>query len=169
MQSHGLARAEAAGTTSLLLIGWAVGSPIAGWLSDRTGLRRPVMQAGLLLGLASLACLLHVPDLPAVLRAALFLASGAGLGSMAIGFAILRGVNEPAVTGAAYGLLNGACVGSGAVFQPLIGALLDAQWDGAMEAGARIYAPEAYTTALSAMLGFLVLGFLVSLFVRERR
>ncbi|WP_119165106.1 MFS transporter [Algihabitans albus] len=167
MQAQGLDRPEAAGTASLLLIGWAVGSPASGWLSDRTGLRLPVMQAGALLGLVSLSALLYLPDLPALLRAALFLASGAGLGAMAIGFAILRRVNKPRVTGAAFGLLNGACVGSGAVFQPLIGALLDRAWDGALTEGARLYSASAYTSALSVLIGFLALGFAVTFLIRE--
>ncbi len=167
MQTHGLERPEAAGTASLLLIGWAVGSPASGWLSDRSGLRRPVMQAGALLGLVSLSALLYLPDLPALPRALLFLASGAGLSSMAIGFAILRRVNTPAVTGAAFGLLNGACVGSGAVFQPLIGGLLDRAWDGTLAAGARVYSAAAYTQALSVLIGFLALGLAVSFLIRE--
>lgn len=167
MQTHGLERPEAAGTASLLLIGWAVGSPASGWLSDRTGLRLPVLQAGALLGLLSLSALLYLPDMPALPRAVLFLASGAGLGSMAIGFAILRRVNSPKVTGAAFGLLNGACVGSGAVFQPLIGALLDRGWDGALIEGARLYSAEAYTAALSVLIGFLAAGFAVSFLIRE--
>lgn len=167
MQTHGLDRPEAAGTASLLLIGWAVGSPASGWLSDRTGLRLPVLQAGALLGLLSLSALLYLPDMPALPRAALFLASGAGLGSMAIGFAILRRVNSPKVTGAAFGLLNGACVGSGAVFQPLIGALLDRGWDGSLIEGARLYSAGAYTAALSVLIGFLAAGFAVSFLIRE--
>jgi MFS family permease len=169
MQAHGMERAEAAGTASLLLIGWAVGSPAAGWLSDRLNRRRPVMQAGALLGLMSLSALLYLPDFGPVGRAALFLASGAGLSCMAIGFAVLRRVNAPEVTGAAYGLLNGACVGSGAVFQPLIGYLLDRAWDGTLVEGARVYTPEAYVDALSVMIGFLALGFLTTFLIRERR
>lgn len=169
MQAQGLERPEAAGTASLLLIGWAVGSPASGWLSDRTGARRPVLQAGAALGLVSLSALLYLPDPPPILRAMLFLASGAGLGAMAVGFAILRRVNKPQVTGAAYGLLNGACVGSGAVFQPLIGALLDRSWDGALIEGARLYSASAYTGSLSVLIGFLALGLAVSFLIREPR
>lgn len=169
MQTHGMERPEAAGTASLLLIGWAIGSPASGWLSDRSGRRRPVIQGGALLGLVSLSCLLYVPELPPLVRAALFLSSGAGLGAMAISFAILRRCNAPQVTGAAYGLVNTACVGSGAVFQPLIGALLDRAWDGTLEDGARIYSAAAYEGALSVMIGFLALGLAASLLIRERR
>ncbi|WP_375593086.1 hypothetical protein ABWI00_13580 [Algihabitans albus] len=66
-------------------------------------------------------------------------------------------------------MLNGACVGSGAVFQPLIGALLDRSWDGALIEGARLYSASAYTGSLSVLIGFLALGLAVSFLIREPR
>ena len=45
MQVHGLGRAAAGASASLLLFGWALGAPSFGWLSDRMGRRRPVMLA----------------------------------------------------------------------------------------------------------------------------
>jgi len=35
--------------TSLLFVGWAVGAPFLGWLSDRIGRRKPPILAGLAL------------------------------------------------------------------------------------------------------------------------
>ena len=49
MHIHGLGRAAAAGSASLVLLGWAVGAPVAGWFSDRIGRRKlPLMVAAAL-------------------------------------------------------------------------------------------------------------------------
>src|SRR5690606_30189006 len=45
MQVHGFSRPAAALLTSLLLAGWAVGSPLAGWLSDRVRQRKAPLVA----------------------------------------------------------------------------------------------------------------------------
>jgi MFS family permease len=45
MQVQGMTRPQAAATTSALLIGWALGSPLAGYLSDRLARRKPARVA----------------------------------------------------------------------------------------------------------------------------
>lgn len=166
MQTGGMARAEAAATTSLLLIGWAAGSPLAGYVSDRLGRRKLPLLLGALLGLACLSALLYLrPGGP--FAALLFLLAGVGLGAMAICFAMMREINPAENTGAAYGFLNGCVVGTGAIFQPLIGALLDSGWDGKEIDGARLYSEATYETAFSVLVAFLILGFLVSCTLSE--
>lgn len=167
MQTRGLERPEAAATTSLMLIGWALGGPLIGTLSDRFGRRRPFLLAGCALGLACLAAVLYLPGLPLVLLSALFLAHGMGLGAMVVAFAIAREGNGMAVAGVAYAFVNCAVTGTGAIFQPLIGWLLDQGWDGALVEGARVYSAEAYQFALSSLIVFLAVGFLAGLALRE--
>jgi len=38
MQTHGFTKMDAAFCTSMIWVGWAIGSPLIGWLSDHTGL-----------------------------------------------------------------------------------------------------------------------------------
>lgn len=169
MHVHDYSRSEAAGTTSLMLIGWAVGSPVAGIVSDRLARRRlPVMLGGLL-GLAGLVALLYLPGLPPALLSSLFFLSGLGLGCMAITYAMARETVPAAEAGAAMALVNTATVGSGALFQPLVGWLLDLGWDGTLQAGARIYGAGAYDVALGTLAVFLAAGLFGSLFLRETR
>ena len=52
--AYGLPRTLAATLTSMLFVGWGVGAPFFGWLSDRIGRRRPPMLAGLVLETAAL-------------------------------------------------------------------------------------------------------------------
>ena len=60
-------------------------------------------------------------------------------------------------------------VGAGALFQPLIGALLDLNWDGALVGGAPLYSPEAYRAAFSVLAIFLAVGLRAAFLVRETR
>ena len=167
MQIHAMSRAEAAGLASLLLLGWAVGSPLAGALSDRLGRRKPLLIAALLLGALALAAIIYLPAPSAATLGVLFVFAGACYGTMITGYAIARESNDAAVHGATFGFLNGAVVGSGALFQPLLGALLDLQWDGTLHAGAPAYDAAAFRNAFSALLAFLGIGAAAALALRE--
>ena len=169
MQTKGYSRPEAGATASILLFGWAVGSPIAGWLSDRLGRRKPVLQAGCLLALLALLPILYLADPPRLLLWTSFALTGAAGGAMSVAFALARSANPASDTSAAFGFLNGAVVASGAVFQPLIGFLLDRGWDGREEAGVRLYSAATYEAALSSLVAFLGLALALSLFLREPR
>ncbi|MEJ1995955.1 MAG: MFS transporter [Limibacillus sp.] len=166
MQSHGLARTEAAGITSVMFLGWALGSPAAGWASDRFGRPKRLMQAAMLLGLLGMIALFYLP-LPPALILPLMAVIGFNLGAMVTGFALARVSNPISVTGAAYAFVNAAVTATGALFQPLIGWLLDLNWSGEMAAGARIYDPEAYLIAFSVLPAFLAVAFAASLLIRE--
>jgi MFS family permease len=167
MQIHAMSRAEAAGLASLLLLGWAIGSPLAGALSDRLGRRKPPLIAALTLGAACLGAIIYLPAPGAATLGVLFLIAGACYGTLITGYAIAREINDPAVHGATFGFLNGAVVGSGALFQPLLGALLDLQWDGALHEGAPAYDAQAFRNAFSALLVFLGVGLVAALALRE--
>ena len=169
MQVGGLSRPEAAATTSLLLIGWAVGSPLAGAASDRLGRRRWPLITAATAALACLAALLYLPGLEGLARAVLFFMTGFFCGAMAICFALAREDNPPEIAAVALAFVNTAVVASGALFQPLIGAALDWRWDGRLVEGVRIYSAEAYSTAFSLLIGFLVLGIIASFAARETR
>lgn len=169
MQTKAYDRPGAGAVASLLLLGWAVGSPLAGWLSDRLGRRRIVLQAGALVAFLGLAAVLYLPDLPNVLLWALFVITGAACGCMSVSFALVRGYNPPSETGAAFGFVNGAVTATGAVFQPLIGFLLDLGWEGERRSGARVYGAETFQSALSVLLVFLAVALLLSLLLREAR
>jgi MFS family permease len=169
MRVYGASRPGAALAVSLMLVGWAVGSPLIGWLSDRMGKRRAPMIVGAAVALAALLAVLYVPGLPLPVLAALLFVSGAGSASMVICYALAREINPGKAVGTAYGFVNMVVVGSGAVFQPIIGWLLDRNWDGTMEAGARVYSQAAYDAAFVVLPGSLAVGLVVGLLVREPR
>ena len=160
-------RATAAGVTSSLFLGFGAGAPLFGWLSDRIGRRRPPFIAGIALCAASMAAIVYLPGLSVSAIAVLCFLCGAGGSAQIIGFAAVREHNGIAVSGTAIGLVNGMVTGTGALYQPLLGWLLDQNWDGKMEAGARLYDGDAYRAAFGVLVAGACLGVLCTFAMRE--
>lgn len=163
----GIDRTAAASITSTVFLGWAIGAPLIGWASDRIRRRRSPFIAGLVICILAMSAILYVPGLSIPTLTALCFLCGLGGSSQIVGFAAARENNPPALSATAIGLVNGLVTGAGALFQPLLGWLLDLNWQGQMAAGARLYEPEAYRIALSAILAGCVIGFFCTLAMRE--
>lgn len=165
--THGLDSAEAASVTSTLFVGWGIGAPLFGWFSDRIGLRRPPFVAGLVLCAAAVSALVYLPAVPVWLVVGLCFLCGFGGSSQIVGYAAVREHNSAALSGTAVGLVTAAVTGAGALYQPLLGWMLDLKWDGRLEAGARIYDAAAYRFAFSAIVAGVLLGLACTLAMRE--
>ena len=164
---YGLDRTSAAATMSLMYVGWMIGAPSIGWLSDHLGRRRPIMVGGMALAALTLLLILYAPPQSLLLLSILFVLNGVGSSAMVLSFATAREHNPPEATGAVLGVINTAVVGSGALFQPLIGLALDLQWDGTLAAGARLYDPHAYAVALAVLPLGCMIGLAAALATRE--
>lgn len=167
MQAHALSRPVAALSTSLVSIGWALGAPFSGWVSDHVGRRKPPLVIAAAVALASMLAVLYLPDLPlSAVQALLFLNGFAG-GHMIICYGAAREHNPGEAVATTYGFVNMCSVGSGALLQPLIGFLLDLNWDGRLEAGARVYSAAAYEVGLSVIPISFAVALLAAFLVRE--
>lgn len=164
---HGFSVSRAAGIASAVFLGWAVGAPLLGWLSDHIGRRKPVILGGLALSLISICLILFAGIVDAIMLAVLFFANGVGSCAMVVCFGAVRELNRRENSATALGLMNMFVVGSGAVLQPLIGWLLDLNWTGATADGARIYDAGAYAIAFTTLVGANVLGLACGFAVRE--
>jgi MFS family permease len=167
MQAFGLSKSEAATAIAPILFGWTAGAPVWGWFSDRIGLRKMPMLCGALAGLLSISIAIYLPGIPLTLYSILLFFVGFGGASMAVCYALAREHNAQGGTGAALGFINMVSVLGGALFQPLVGWLLDQQWDGTLRDGARVYAADAYRTAFFVLPGLFVTGLAALAAVRE--
>ena len=55
-----------------------------------------------------------------------------------------------------------------AIFQPLVGFLLDSNWDGAMSGGIRVYKVIDYQIALTCLPLTLIISFILIFFIKEK-
>jgi MFS family permease len=165
--AYGLGRREAATLTSIVFVGWGVGAPLIGWLSDRIGRRKPPLVAGLLLQTAALAALVYVPGLPIWIVGGLCFLIGFLGSAQIVCFALVRENHPATLSGTGIGFVNGMVTGAGALFQPLVGLLLDLAWTGQTSLGARVYEAGSYRLALASLVLCCLGGLLCLYAVRE--
>lgn len=149
--AYGLGRTSAAALVSLVFVGAGLMAPLVGFVSDRMGRRKPSMYAGGVLCTLAMTGVLWPGELALPVLGVLLFLVGAGGCTLVLAFAAGRENNSPATAGAAIGVVNTVLTGGGALFQPLIGALLDLAWNGASAGGVPVYTPHAYRLAISVL------------------
>lgn len=118
-RDRSLTMGRAATTASLITLGWVVGCPILGWISDRIGRRKLVVMAAMLVMIALLLQVAYLPSLlPLMLSFFLF---GAASGSAMIPFSIIKEVNPDKVKASATGAMNFITFGVSALIVPVFG------------------------------------------------
>lgn len=167
MQAYEISRPIAAASTSVLLIGWAFGAPLAGWLSDRMQRRKPLMVLGSLMALISFSALVYSPDISLSWVRVLLFMNGFFSGSMVLSFAACREHNRPETAGATLGFVNMFLMAAGAIFLPLVGWLLDIYWDGTRVEGVRIYSVATYQIAFLTIVASGFVSLLMGLIMGE--
>jgi MFS family permease len=166
--AYGLPRTSAATLTSTMIAGWGFGAPVFGWLSDRIGLRKTPLLTGLTLQSFAFAALLYIPGLPIPVVAILSFLIGFFGASQILCFALAKESHPAALSGTSIGFTNAMVTGTGALFQPLVGLLLDLAWRGQTSPlGARLYETDDYRLALTSIVACCVIGFVALCAVRE--
>ena len=79
----------------------------------------------------------------------------------------VREHNAVELSGTAIGFVNGMVTGAGALYQPLLGWLLDLGWTGEMAAGARLYDAAAYRLSFSVLVAGAIAGLVCAIAMRE--
>lgn len=163
---YGMTTAEAAGATSTVMVGWALGGPVFGAASDRMGRRKPLYVGGMVVVTVGWALLLYAsPARP--LLAALLAVVGFASGCMMPGFAFAKESVPPPVAGTVSGVVNTGVMIGPLVLQPSIGWMLDRLWGGVVQDGVRVYERSAYRAGFGLMMAWLVASLAAVLFTRE--
>ncbi|MBC8158421.1 MAG: MFS transporter [Alphaproteobacteria bacterium] len=169
MSAFDMSRTEAASSTSLLLIGWAIGAPLMGWLSDRLRSRKIPLLFSAIGSFAAILAVAYLPGLSKNVVLFLIFLNGFAGGASVVTYATGRENVRVAVSAAAMGTMNCLAIAISAVFQPVMGLILDMFWDGRMEAGARIYGVEAYRMAFLIYMACGAVAIVASFLVKETR
>jgi len=167
MRSASSGRFRAAAIASAVSLGWAIGAPTLGWVSDRIGRRKPVVLAGSSVSLAALCVIIFGGISNNIALASLFFLNGLGGCSMVLCYVAVRELNRSDSSATALGLMNTFVVASGAILQPLIGWMLDLNWTGGTIEGARIYGADAYAIAFTTLVATNAIGLACLFRLRE--
>lgn len=164
---YGIHTHVAAMAVSTIFVGWAVGGPFFGWLSDRIKLRRPIVVGSAILSLLFIGIALYVPKMPLpMLFTTLFLYGMSNTG-VATTYAISTELNPREVAGTSVAFTNMGSILIGALFQPIVGWFLDLQWTGHMQNGLRVYSGLAFKNALIVLPIFCLLALVFALLTKE--
>lgn len=171
MQIYSMSRIDASNFILVMALGNMMGSPLAGFISDRIRYRRiPYFAVASIFFAALLVLALWNNARPPVAALyPIFFAIGAGVSSITLGTACVKEVNVPQATGLATGLTNSGPFLGAALMQPLFGWVLDLNWEGATLEGLKLYPQIAYAYAFWFCLAVLAVGLLSTCFIRETR
>ena len=164
---YDLTPVKSATLISTLLIACALGAPVLGSLSEKTGRRKPLYFFSLCISLMGWIPILYMEDIPLWLLIVLFSMVGFASSAIVIGMAFVKESVPLALAGTVSGISNMGMEMGPMILQPVIGVILDFRWDGLLEDGIRIYDLNAYHMAFGVIIGLSILGALLITFARE--
>lgn len=168
-QAHHLTSADAAKTISSVFLGWAVGAPIAGYFSDRTGRRVLPLVVGAIMSLIFISIVLYYPGLsPRSLKVLLFF-YGVFSAAEIIVFIMAKENSGAKLSGTVFAATNMIVTLGGVVFQPLVGKLLDSFGDSQLIGGEHVYSVVDYQLALSILPISLLVLIVLAFFMKDFR
>ena len=167
VQHHGLTVKEAALITSAMLVLFAAGGPLMGGLSDRWRLRKRPFAIGAGVAVGSFAVLSVAPAAPLPVLVGMLSLGSLGAGAMAISFGYAKESVPLPLQGTVTGVVNAGVMVGALTLMPLIGAMLDWQWQGVAIQGVRQYGLQAFQSAWLLLAGWMAVSFVLLLLTRE--
>ena len=164
---YGLTPAKSAALTSLLLITWGLGGPLSGAISDRMGRRKPIYVAGSFLAASCWCLILFMQNIGLWFLTLLIIVTGTASGVMVLSFAFAKESVPPSLSGTVSGVINMGVMTGPMILQPVMGWLLDKNWNGTLESGVRIYELGAYRSAFLLMMAWSVMSAILICFSKE--
>jgi MFS family permease len=157
-QGHGFSYGEAVMRSATLPLGWIIGCPLLGSLSDRLGRRKPVIIGGACVLFGCLTWILYAPSdaiPPYVVGIVTGLASGAAM----LPYTVIKEANPPELSGTATGVISFLIFTLSALLGPVFAGILQHVSSGE-ELGFRHYRttfqPLLYGVGLAIVLTFLL-------------
>ncbi len=164
---HAIDRTMAAHHMTIMLLSFAAGALFFGWLSDRIGMRKPIIKACVLGYLASWLILMNLAWSPGLQGYVLFGFMGLMGSGFVVTFAAAKEVIHPHLSGMAVSVVNTGCFIGTAIMQPLFGYIVDHSWDGQVVNGVRLYSAADYRHGFVLVLLFAVIAVIGALRLKE--
>lgn len=166
---YGINTEQASVLMILAFLGYMIGAPLVGSISDRIGSRKSPAIVLVLCSALFWLVIITWPGSPIPLGFLYGLSVFLGLGaaSTVMTFTMAREASPSGLTGSVTATVNVGTFLGLAILQPLVGYLLDLRWEGLILEGVRIYPYSAYRFAFSACLLFAVISLVAVLLYRE--
>ena len=167
---HHYSPTKAAIVIAMIFVGWAIGSPLLGYISDRLERRVFVMRAGFIIALLAVIPILYMQSLPTVWVCVLFILFGICSAAQGLTFVIAKEMSPSRSSiGTAIAFVNMLSMMGGLIFQRGLGEILDWSWTGKIVHGIRFYDVLSYERAVTIIPISIGLAIIVSFCMRELR
>jgi MFS family permease len=164
---YGLQSTTAAAVCSVMIVCWAVASPICGALSDKIGRRKPIYIAGCVTAALGWSAMFYIPDLPLQVFVAIAAITSLASGAVVLGFAHSKESVPAQFLGTISGTTNiGNMIGP-TLLQPAIGWIIGQHWTGKMVNGVHVYDVSAFRSGFVLMVGWLVMSSILLSLTKE--
>jgi len=157
--AHAFDYATAVLRSATVPLGWIIGCPLLGFVSDRIGRRKPVIISGALVLLVSLVWILF--GKPSVFPPyALALVAGIASGAAMLPYTVIKEANPPQFGGTATGVINFINFTFSALLGPVFARMLQTASEGAAAPSLAHYQnafqPMLYGVALAILFAFVL-------------
>ncbi|MEE3003604.1 MAG: MFS transporter [Pseudomonadota bacterium] len=143
-----ISKNTAAGVASSIWIGIAIGAPIIGIISSKYKKYTVILRITSIIGFLATFMLVFGPVHSIYFGHFLAICFGVAASSQILTFSMIKNNTPEYLAGTAIGFMNMAVVAGGAIFQPIIGTLIQFSWDGYMMNGVPWYTVNDYQQAL---------------------
>lgn len=167
-QTQHLSAINASKVDTILFLGMIIGSPVAGWISDKLERRKMPMIVGAVACIAIIFAIMYAPALNYADLRILFFMLGFLMGVQIIGYPLVAESNPSILTGTAEGLAS-ILIMSGGFLIPVFPKLLNLHWDHLMKNGIPFYTTSDYHLAFMIMPIAFLIALLAATAVRETR
>ena len=151
LQIKGFSPTSATALISMIFLGWALGGPLIGLISDRFNDRRLPLLWGSLLGALCIALVIFVDGLGPLSIATLLFLFGAFSSAENLCFVLAKESTLPSLAASAIALTNTFVMLAGTILQPLVGLILDLTFEGGITNGVHLYTQTNFQYALLAL------------------
>jgi sugar phosphate permease len=163
----GVLPTTAAAICSVMIVCWAVASPVCGHWSDKMKRRKPIYATGAIVAAAGWTTMFLVPGVPLSVFVPVAAVTSFACGAVIIGFAYAKESVPVQFLGTISGAINVGNMLGPTVLQPAIGRVLDARWSGASANGLRVYSPGDFRSGFLLIVSWAALTVLFTALTRE--
>lgn len=161
-EAHGFDYASAVLRSATVPVGWIIGCPLLGFISDRIGRRKPVIIGGAVGLLGCIAWILFGPTGGVFPPYVIGLVAGIVSGAAMLPYMVIKEANPPHYGGTATGVMNFLNFTFSAVLGPVFGWLLRH-----LSGGAAQIKPEHYQMAFAPLLLGVAVSIVLALLLKE--